>query len=354
MSPPALVRVLLGDMAPAVRRRVTRALAGAEGLSVVGQVGPTQDVVQQVVRLKPNLVLIGLGGAVRDPFETTRQVMAEAPTPLVIVDDGHDPADVQASVLALRSGALAVVPLSDSAAPPSGEAERARFISTLKALSEVKLVRRWREKPARDPATQRASRRNPSRAVAIAASTGGPAALQRILTDLPASFPAPILVVQHIAQGFVEGLAQWLNTVSSLTVKIAAENETLRPRTVYLAPDGRHLGVSSRGTITLPDMPPVNGFRPAADHLFETAAKAFGPDLTAVLLTGMGQDGVAGLRVVRQRGGNVIAQDEASCVVYGMPKAAVDAGLAHEVLPLSAIAGRLAEGVRPAPGGGRQ
>jgi two-component system chemotaxis response regulator CheB len=128
-----------------------------------------------------------------------------------------------------------------------------------------------------------------------------------------------------------------------MTVKIAVEGEPVRPRTVYLAPDGYHLGVSRRAAIHLSDAPPVGGFRPAADHLFDSAARAFGSDLTAVVLTGMGQDGVAGLRMVRQRGGNVIAQDEATCVVYGMPKAAFEAGLVDERLPLAGIAPRLIE-----------
>jgi two-component system chemotaxis response regulator CheB len=333
---------LLGDMSPVVRGRVAKVLKGAANLLVVGQVGPKEDIVQQIAKLRPNLVLIGLGGDVRDPFETTKHVMAEAPTPLVIVEDGHDGEDVQKSVLALRLGALAVVPLSDGAGLTGGEAERQRFLSTLKALSEVKLVRRWREWPPVDEPSAVGPRRA-IRAVAIAASTGGPAALQRILTDLPPDFPAPILAVQHIAHGFVDGLAHWLNTVSFLTVKIAVEGEALRPRTTYLAPDGYHLGASARGTIVLSDAPPVNGFRPAADYLFESTARTFGAGLTAVVLTGMGHDGVAGLRMVRQRGGDVIAQDEATSVVYGMPKAAVDADLADEVLPLPDIAARLAE-----------
>jgi two-component system chemotaxis response regulator CheB len=346
MSGAAIVQVLLSDLSSAVRLAITNALQGARDMVIVGEIGPKDDIVAVIKRLRPNLVLIGMGAAVNDPFETTKRVMAEAPTPIVIIADSPDAGDVKASVLALRSGALAVMPIPADAGSEDAEGARKRFVSALKAMSEVKLVRRWLEKPRSSAAPQApiaASRPRLSRAIAIAASTGGPAALHRVLSDLPPDFMVPILVVQHMADGFIDGLAQWLNTVCSLTVKVAVHDEPLKPRTAYLAADGHHLGVSSRSTIALSTSPPINGFRPAADFLFESAARGFGAGLTVVMLTGMGQDGVAALRAVRQLGGEVIAQDELSSVVYGMPKAACDAGLVDSVLPLSAIASKLIE-----------
>jgi two-component system chemotaxis response regulator CheB len=345
MSETAMVRVLLGDMSPVVRRTIKDASHGARDMVIVGETDPKDDIVATIKRLRPNLVLIGIGGGARDPFETTKNVMAEVPTPIVIIADSHAGGDVQASVLALRSGALAVMSPPDSAGSADAEGACRRFVSALKAMSEVKLVRRWRDKtgPSNRPASRAAAAPRSGRLIAIAASTGGPAALQRVLSDLPADFGVPILVVQHMALGFTDGLAQWLNTVCSLAVKVATHGEPLKPRTVYLAADGYHLGVSSRSTITLSTDPPINGFRPAADYLFESAAPGFGAGLTVVMLTGMGQDGVVGLRAVRQLGGVVIAQDELSSVVYGMPKAAYDAGLVDDVLSLSSIASRLIE-----------
>jgi two-component system chemotaxis response regulator CheB len=158
---------------------------------------------------------------------------------------------------------------------------------------------------------------------------------------LPADFPVPILVVQHIAKGFADGLAAWLNTVSPIEVKVAAQGAPLEPHTVYLAPDDRHLGVSPAGALTLSDASPIGGFRPSGSHLFETVARVYGPGAVALILTGMGQDGVEGLKALREAGGLVIAQDEESSVVFGMPAAAIDAGLAHEVLSLDEIASRL-------------
>jgi two-component system chemotaxis response regulator CheB len=177
--------------------------------------------------------------------------------------------------------------------------------------------------------------------VAAATSTGGPAALQRIFGSLPGDFPLPILVVQHITPGFTVGLAEWLGSVCPLRVKIARHGEELAPSTAYLAPDGRHLGVARPNAIALSDGPPVGGFRPSGTALFESVAAVYGASVVALILTGMGDDGLAGLRAVRQAGGRVVAQNEASSTVFGMPGAAVAAGLAHAVLPIDAIAAHL-------------
>jgi len=171
----------------------------------------------------------------------------------------------------------------------------------------------------------------------MAASTGGPAAIQKIISELPAAFP-PILVVQHIARGFIDGFATWLNTAGALRVRVAEAGEALQPGTVYVAPDDRHLGVSSRMQIDLAETPPIGGFRPSASHLFRSVAKQFGPAALAVVLTGMGDDGCEGLEEVRRQGGRVVAQDETSSVVFGMPAAAISAGLADGIVPIGEIA----------------
>jgi two-component system chemotaxis response regulator CheB len=213
----------------------------------------------------------------------------------------------------------------------------------VKAMSQVKVVRRWpsrrehrvrRRAPKRGPAA-------PVRLVAIAASTGGPAVLQRVLGDLPGDFPAPIVVVQHIANGFVAGLADWLDAACDLRVKVAEHGEELRPRTVYLAPEGRHVEVDAPGRVRLTSEAPVGGFRPSGTPLFMSAARAYGPAVAAVVLTGMGSDGVEGLKAVKDAAGYVLAQNEASSVVYGMPGSAVEAGLADEVLAVEELGRRL-------------
>jgi two-component system chemotaxis response regulator CheB len=181
------------------------------------------------------------------------------------------------------------------------------------------------------------------RLVAVAASTGGPVALQTILGALPASFPAPVLVVQHLSRGFVAVLARWLDSATGLRVKVAEAGERLLPGVVYLAPDDEHLAVTADGAVELAATPPEEGFRPSASHLFRSAAAAYGDSLLAVILTGMGSDGVRGLRQAHAAGALVLAQDEASSVIYGMPGEAVRAGVVGGVLPLHSIGPRLAQ-----------
>jgi two-component system chemotaxis response regulator CheB len=287
-----------------------------------------------------------------DGLEATREIMITAPTPIVIITGTTRLREVKESLETLRVGALDVLVKPPGPKSPGFTAAAEHLIATVKALSQVKVVRHWRPAaaaPAARPAPGLVPRGDVrGRIVAIAASTGGPAALQSLLAGLPAEFALPILVVQHITPGFVSGLASWLNAASALRVKVAEQGEPLVPRTVLMAPDHHHLGLSGRGTVLLSSAPPIGGFRPSASFLFESVGRAFGDGAVAVVLSGMGDDGVEGLRALRRAGGRVIAQDEATSVIFGMPGAAVAAGLADLVEPLPAIAASLV-----ALGGGR-
>jgi two-component system chemotaxis response regulator CheB len=211
------------------------------------------------------------------------------------------------------------------------------------------VVRGWAAKaPPRQHEAHRDSRgdatarpRGTVRVVAIAASTGGPGVLQQILSELPRRFAVPILVVQHIATGFASGLADWLATTSALRVTVAQSGDRALPRTVYLAPDDHHLGIGADGRLVVAGSPAVAGFRPSASFLFEAAARAYGTAAVGVILTGMGQDGVEGLKAVKAAGGVVLAQDEATSVVFGMPREAIRVGVVDDVLTPTAIAARL-------------
>jgi two-component system chemotaxis response regulator CheB len=291
--------------------------------------GPSlANVVVSAQRLQPDLIVLMMGLAPEDAIEAARAVMGETPKPVVLVSPGKLNG---IEALLARSGALAALEF------PALAAQQGRFVATLKAMAEVKVVRRWRRDTP--PRIVAAPARGPL--VAIAASTGGPGALLKIFSGLPADFAAPIVVVQHIAGGFADSLVKTLGG-THLTVQVARDGEALKPATVYIGPDDRHLGVSSRNTVALSATPPIEGFRPSATFLFESAARAFGPHLTAVVLTGMGRDGVAGLPLVRERGGTVIAQDRETSAVFGMPKAAVENGCVNRVLPLGDIARELA------------
>jgi len=269
--------------------------------------------------------------------------MVQAPTPILVVSSALRDRGVELSLHAIRAGALMCVEKPGPPGGPDFAERRAQFLSLAKAMAQVKVVRRWAGSRQIPTPPDRAAHAGPRavRLVAIAGSTGGPGALHRVLSDLPGDLPVPLVVVQHIATGFVSGLAEWLRSSCDLRVKVAEDGETLAARTVYIASDGRHLGVEKGRLIKMSDADPINGFRPSATHLFQTAAHAFGPSVAAVVLTGMGNDGVAGLRAVKAAGGRVIAQNEATSVIYGMPREAVAAGVVDQELPITEIGPRL-------------
>jgi two-component system chemotaxis response regulator CheB len=331
-----MVRIVLAASRVELRDRIEKALKTDGQCQIVGTAANGAEAVRLAQELRPDIALIGLRLQKLDGLDTTREIMVEVPTPIVMVADPWDADTEKLPMHALAAGALAVIP-----APDDSENDSAgKFLSTVKAMSQVKVVRRWRDRPEPAARSQNGMRRASATAgaVAIAASTGGPGAIQAILSELPADFAAPILVVQHISGGFIEGVAAWLDASVQLRVKMASNGERLRPGTVYLAPDGHHLGVSNRSRILVTDADPVKGFRPSASFLFGSVAAAFGNQAVGVILTGMGDDGTEGLRTLHDAGGTVLAQDEKSSIVFGMPKAAIDAGVADAVLPLPTIA----------------
>jgi two-component system, chemotaxis family, protein-glutamate methylesterase/glutaminase len=342
------IRVLVAHGSTSDRARLIALLRNDRELAVIGEAIGVDQALAMTKRHKPQLVMIGIHLPTAGGLEATRRIMVEVPTPIVILADDADGQQAQKSVSALRSGALAVICKPWKAQEPSHGMEgyelgTQRFLATIKALSRVKVIHhRYEPAPPETPVAPPplpAARAAP-RIVAIAASTGGPAALQELLSALPANFSVPVLVVQHIAAGFVQSLAEALDAACPLKVRLAEDGEPLTPQTVFMAPDGKHLGVN-RLRIALSNDAPVGGFRPSATVLFETVARAFGPSSAHVILTGMGRDGVAGLAVARQLGGRVFAQDRASSVVFGMPGEAVNAGVVDAVVPIAAIATEL-------------
>jgi two-component system, chemotaxis family, protein-glutamate methylesterase/glutaminase len=344
MNPAKTVRVVVAEDSVTARELIVGLLRSDPEVVVVGEARNGAEAVELTKKLRPNVVTMDIRMPLMDGFEATKQIMTEAPTPIVIVSASLDGREVEAAMHALRAGALTLLPKPPGPGAPAFERSRRQFVATVKAMSEVSIVRRWPEhRLATYAPAEGRGRRVRGRLVALAASTGGPAALQCILSDLPGDFPVPIVAVQHIASGFVTGLAAWLNEACSLRVKVAGDGERLLPRTVYLAPDDSHLVVSADGTVSTSSDAAPREFRPSASVLFESVAKAFGPSGVAVVLTGMGHDGAQGLEAVHAAGGHVIAQDEDSSVVFGMPAAAIAAGVVDEVLAVRSIAARLME-----------
>jgi two-component system, chemotaxis family, protein-glutamate methylesterase/glutaminase len=337
-----VIRVVVAEDSLTVRELLVEILESDPEIQVVGQAKNGLDAVELAGRLKPDLVTMDIHMPLMDGFAATKEIMVQAPTPILIVSSSASGREVGLSLNAMRAGALMVVAKPDNPHSTDFERRREELLAMAKAMAQVKVVRRWGSQPA-SPRTAPAARAAPgaSRLVAIAASTGGPAALQRILEALPGDFPAPLLIVQHIATGFVAGLAEWLGSMCNLRVKVAEANDLPSARTVFLAPDHRHLGIGPDCRIVLSDAAPINGFRPSATYLFETGARAYGAAMTAVVLTGMGSDGVQGLHAVKAAGGRVIAQDQTTSVVYGMPREAVVAGLVDWELGIRDVAARL-------------
>lgn len=345
-----MIRVLVAEDSPTARQLLVEMLTSDPGITVVGEARNGLEAVHMAERLRPDLITMDVHMPELDGLEATMRIVGTVPTPIIIVSSQANASEVELSLEATRAGALMVLPKPAGPHSSRFKEQQAHLVAMVKAMSDVKVVRRWGastpSKPHRalgaQPAVKSAER---PRIVVIGASTGGPAALRDLLNALPANFAVPVLIVQHISKGFVGGLASWLGANTKLNVRVADGSDIARPGVVYIAPDDQQLGVREDGRIVLSNAPAVGSFRPSATHLFASAAAAFGERMVAVILTGMGDDGVTGLRAVHAAGGMVIAQDEATSVVYGMPREAARAGVVTNVLALPEIAPFLLEAV---------
>ncbi|MFB1479043.1 chemotaxis protein CheB [Corallococcus sp. RDP092CA] len=319
-------------------RALVRGLFDGESLVAVGP--PEADFVgaEGVVRRHfPDVLLVDLTSS--EALGAIEHIMAVRPTPILALHPGV--LTGQQAFQALALGALDVMDRPMSPGPDFWHAVNRKLV----LLSQVKGVRS-------PPSTTRQSRASveegpaaPYPLVALAASLGGPKAVASVLRMIPRGFPAPIAYCQHISQGFTEGLAHWLSTETALRVVEATHDAFMEPGTVYIAPSGGHLLVKPDGRLELDAGPALRGFRPSCDMLLTSAGESFGRRCIGVILTGMGRDGARGLKEIRERGGRTIAQDEATCVVYGMPREAVLLGAAQQVLPLDVIAPTLVQWV---------
>jgi two-component system chemotaxis response regulator CheB len=329
------IRVVVVDDSPTVRRLLVAILEEADGIQVVATGATGKEAVQLTRRMRPDVVTMDLRMPEMDGLEATRQIMREVPTPIVIVTGMLMRVDIDITFEALRTGALTVV-RTPGLADPEG---CAKVVQTVRLMAEVPVVHHWgRRVESPRPSLLGESNHHEAKMIGIAASTGGPGALATILRQLPADFCVPVLVVQHVAPGFVQGLAEWLDGETPLRVGLANHGDMPQPGTVLIAPDDYHLQVNASGVVELCKEPPYRQLRPSANHLFRSLAQAFGSRAAGIVLTGMGDDGAEGLSDLRRAGGLTIAQDEASCVVYGMPQEALARNAARRALTLDQIA----------------
>ncbi|MCQ4162738.1 chemotaxis-specific protein-glutamate methyltransferase CheB [Roseomonas sp. GC11] len=358
-----------------VRRLLAHIVSRDPRLMLVAAVDSAEEALRELPCIRPDVISMDIRLPGMDGLEATRRIMAEWPTPIVVIADSIEDASLRISMNALRAGALSVV--EKPVGMESGGHERiAETICTqLYIMSQVPVIRRrgpgvTRPAPrlptafaaapsplapspeapaATAPFPEGPSPRVPAQrpaVLAIAASTGGPPALAQVLGALPAAFPLPVLLVQHMGGAFMEGFAAWLDGLVPLPVRLAQEGELPMPGHVHVAPGDRHLLLTTQGRLRISAEKPLGSQRPSATLLFRSLAEACGPQGLGVLLTGMGEDGAQGLAELRQAGGFTITEHESTAVVYGMPAAAVRLGASCLSLPLPMIGPRLAQMAR--------
>lgn len=346
-----MIRVLVVDDSPSVRELLVHILDADPAIKVVGCAADGEQAVTMAASLRPHVITMDLHMPNMDGYEATRRIMQACPAPIVAVSGVDSNAEVEAGFRAIEAGALVLVPRPRGPGHPD-HAENARaLLRTVKSMSEVRVVRRWgssgtaprRAVPARPCARHQL--------VVIGASTGGPTVLRDILAELGDAFPLPVVLVQHIAPGFTEGLAEWLGRASGFPVRVAEHGQYLAPGQAYLAPHGRQLEVTRHLAVSLSDGVLEHGMRPAVSHLFRTIPPELRAGTVAVLLTGMGKDGAVELKGLRDDGAVTIVQDRASSAVYGMAGEAVRLDAAMLVLEPVRI-GQLLRTIANQPGSG--
>jgi len=351
------IRVVIADDSRMARTMLRSFLEEEEGIAIVGEAANGRQAVDLVRELKPDLVTMDLEMPVMNGLEAIEEIMFSKAVPILVVSSVADAAKAAA---AIGLGALEVV-----AKPDYTPEQAADFVRRVRLLAGVSVITRLRPRAA--PAAMRPSEPAPApvpaasslaagagygRLFAIASSTGGPQALAQILPALPADFPCPVVIAQHIADGFAGGMAAWLGSLCRLPIRLAVDGELLQAGTIYLSPSEAHLQVTPTRRLALVERGPLDIYHPSCNTLLSSVAEVFGSQAVGIILTGMGSDGAKGISRIREKGGVTLGQDEASSVIYGMNQVAIASGDVQQVLAVDAIAEAMirlaASGPRPA------
>lgn len=347
------VRVLVVDDSAFFRRRLTEILNDDKHIEVIGAATNGKEAIELVKTLKPDVVTMDIEMPVMDGITAVRKIMQSDPLPILmfssLTTDG-----AKATLDALEAGATDFLSKRMEDISQDRESAKRQLCARVRLLGARGLKKS--APSASPPATASVPlplprpapgpRRGKYRLVAIGTSTGGPVALQQVLTALPASFPLPILLVQHMPASFTPAFAERLNKLSAIRIKEASDGDRLENGCAYLAPGGRQMLLEDRHggvVIRIVESRPGQTYKPSVDVTFGSASKLFGPDVLAVVLTGMGADGREGARMLKHGGATVWAQDKETSVIYGMPAAVAEAGLADKILALQALGPSLME-----------
>ncbi len=348
-----MIRVLIVEDSPVIREFMIHILKSDPEIDVIGTANNGVEALKFLQSQRPDVITMDINMPRMNGFEATRRIMETCPLPIVIVSGSWNTVEVATTFRALEAGALAILPRPSGIGHPDHEVMAKELIQMVKFMSEMKVVRRWPSliekksanlSPFQIPPIEERKDHWLSREiqiVAIGASTGGPLVLQTILSQLGENFPLPILVVQHIAPGFLPGFAKWLSESTTLPIHIAAPGDIITGGNIYLAPDGFQMGVNHQGQIQLCRKELPHEICPSVSYLFRSVNAAYGPNAVGILLTGMGRDGAEELKIMKEQGAITIAQDEDSSVIFGMPGEAVKLQAAQYVLPPEKIANKL-------------
>lgn len=336
-----MIRVVIAEDSNSTAIILQKIMESDPFIRVIGRAKDGHEAIQLVKKLKPDIVTMDMYMPKVDGYAATKEIMLTTPLPILIVSTDSNKDEMSLSFKAMEAGALDIIQ------KPSGDHNRGykelgheinrkiRILSKIKPFDRHVIRLSQKTEPRKSVSYLNTEK---IRLIVIGASTGGPLALKVIFQELPANFPIPFLVVQHITDGFLDGLVEWLNKEIPLLTKVACHGEKILSGKVYFAPTDFHLGVDSFGIIRLSKDLPIEGYRPSVNYLLTSAAAAFPKKCLGIVLTGMGGDGAQGLKRLKETGSRTMVQDEKSCTVFGMPKEALRLGGAELICPLDKIA----------------
>jgi two-component system chemotaxis response regulator CheB len=347
-----MIRVLAVDDSAFMRKLLSDMFAAEKDFSIIDTARNGKDAIEKIKILKPDLVTMDVEMPIMDGISALKIIMQENPVPIIMVSS-LTREGAAATLQALELGAVDFV--AKTAGPISNLTDvRDELLDKCRAAVNAQLpkIRKQPDSSVRilpqQPVVTQARIMTEEKKVAIGTSTGGPRALQEIITRLPGGLPCPVVIVQHMPPGFTKSLSDRLNSLSALTVKEAEQNDILSPGKVFIAPGDYHMTLEREGgktIIKLDQKPPIGGHRPSVDPLMDSVARIYGSKAVGVILTGMGRDGSKGISAIKQSQGYTIAEDQSTCVVFGMPKSAIELGAINKVLPLSSIAAEIVRAV---------